>query len=51
MFFGLFLFKIVFYACFMLVGIWKSRKKLRVGIFLSKNLLARVTGNKQLLKA
>ena len=40
--------KYVFYACFTLIGTWEGRRKFRVGIFLNKNLLGRVTGNKQL---
>ena len=40
--------KCVFYACFTLIGSWEGRKSIRVGIFFNKNLLDRVTGNKQL---
>ena len=31
--------KCVFYACFTLIGSWKGKKNLKVGIFLNKNLL------------
>ena len=40
--------KCVFYACFTLIGSWEGGKNFRIGIFLDKNLLGRVTGNKQL---
>ena len=38
----------MFNACFMLIGSWKGGKNFRVGIFLNKNMLGRVTGKKQL---
>ena len=33
--------KSVFYACFLLIGSWKVGKKIRVGIFLSKQALGK----------
>ena len=33
----------MFHECSMLIGSWKGRKDLRVGIFFSKNLLGKQT--------
>ena len=38
--------KCMFHAYFMLIGSWKDREKLNGRVFLSKNLLGWVTGNK-----